>query len=137
MSHAQSRKLASACDSAYASQTQQQQLNQQPTFACDTAITNMNTITHSTGEVLTGRLWRKEHSFFPSLPFYSNIPRIDDMTEALKTPQAEDNGPFNALLLVGVLIVFFSAFIRPDLLTSCRNLDRGWRMFGPFPTPTQ
>lgn len=42
-----------------------------------------NTIKDSTGEILTGRIWRKHHGFFKRLPFYSNIPRMDEMAVSL------------------------------------------------------
>jgi hypothetical protein len=43
-----------------------------------------NTIKDSTGEILTGKLWRKRHGFFKTLPFYSNIPRMEDMATSLQ-----------------------------------------------------
>jgi hypothetical protein len=43
----------------------------------------MNTVKLPTGELLTGKLWRKDHPIFNDLPFYSNIPRIDDIGDAL------------------------------------------------------
>jgi hypothetical protein len=30
-------------------------------------------VKNSMGEVLTGKIWRKQHAFFKDLPFYSNI----------------------------------------------------------------
>jgi hypothetical protein len=53
-------------------------------------LSGQNTILHSNGEILTGQLWRKSHSFFKDLPFYSNIVRIDEMAGALVN--ADDNG---------------------------------------------
>jgi hypothetical protein len=53
-------------------------------------MSGQNTILHSNGEILTGRLWRKSHSFFKDLPFYSNIVRMDEMTGALVN--ADDDG---------------------------------------------
>ena len=42
-----------------------------------------NTIRDSTGEILTGKIWRKHHGFLKDLPFYSNIPRMDEMAPSL------------------------------------------------------
>ena len=42
-----------------------------------------NTIKDSTGEILTSKTWRKRHGFLKDLPFYSNIPRIDEMAPSL------------------------------------------------------
>jgi hypothetical protein len=58
----------------------------------------MNTVKHSNGEILTGRLWRKSHTFFDNLPFYSNIPRIDEMAATLE--QGLGEGGFQTLLIV-------------------------------------
>jgi hypothetical protein len=42
-----------------------------------------NTVSNSNGEILTGRLWRKNHQFFTKLPFYCNVLRMDDVAKAL------------------------------------------------------
>ena len=42
-----------------------------------------NTVRDSNGEILTGQIWRQRHGFFKNLPFYSNIPRMEDMSAAL------------------------------------------------------
>ena len=41
------------------------------------------TVKDSSGKVLTSRLWKQQHIFFNELPFYSNIPRLDEMAGAL------------------------------------------------------
>jgi hypothetical protein len=41
------------------------------------------TVKDFSGNILTGKLWRKRHRFFNDLPFYSNIPRMDEMAGAL------------------------------------------------------
>jgi hypothetical protein len=42
-----------------------------------------NTVKDSFGTILTGKIWRKQHGFFKDLPFYSNIPRMDEMDVSL------------------------------------------------------
>lgn len=61
-----------------------------------------NTVKHSTGELLTGKLWRKDHSFFKDLPFYSNIPRMEEMAGPLEDGLSQGAGDdwYNALLVV-------------------------------------
>jgi hypothetical protein len=56
----------------------------------------------SNGEILTGRLWRKNHSFFKNLPFYSDIPRTDEIASTLQNALGERSleGCYGALLLV-------------------------------------
>ena len=49
-----------------------------------------NTVRDSTGEILTGKIWRKCHGFFKDLPFYSNIPRMDEMAVSLLGALSED-----------------------------------------------
>jgi hypothetical protein len=62
-----------------------------------------NTIRLSNGELLTGRLWRKSHSFFNNLPFFSDIPRMDEMAGPLETAFVDDReGYFKELLVVSV-----------------------------------
>jgi hypothetical protein len=61
-----------------------------------------NTTKHSSGAILTGRLWRKDNAIFNDLPFYTDITRMDDMAEALQ--EALNNGSgsrsYVALLIV-------------------------------------
>jgi hypothetical protein len=42
-----------------------------------------NTVKDSSGTILTGKIWRKNHGFFKDLPFYSNIPRMEEMDVSL------------------------------------------------------
>ena len=63
-------------------------------------LTMMNTIKNSNGETLMGRLWWKNHSFFNDLPFYSNIPRMDDI--AIPLQQALCEISYNILLIVRI-----------------------------------
>ena len=60
--------------------------------------TMMNTVKN--GETLTGRLWWKNHSFFNDLPFYSNIPRMDDI--AIPLQQALSESSYYFLLIVRI-----------------------------------
>ena len=67
-----------------------------------------NTVKHSNGEILTGKLWRKDHSFFNGLPFYSNIPRMDDIAGSLQVALgngAQVKGCYRALLVVSFLAI--------------------------------
>jgi hypothetical protein len=57
----------------------------------------MNTVIHSNGEVLTGRLWRKDHVFLHTLPFHSNIAAEDDLAALL---ESFPDGLFKNLLIV-------------------------------------
>lgn len=61
-----------------------------------------NTVKHSNGEVLTGKLWRKGHSFFKNLPFYSDLPRMEEMARPLedRLSQGEGDEWHNTLLVV-------------------------------------
>jgi hypothetical protein len=56
----------------------------------------------SKGEILTGRLWRKNHSFFKNLPFYSAIPNMDEIATSLQNALGERSleGCYGALLVV-------------------------------------
>ena len=62
--------------------------------------TMMNTIKNSNGETLMGGLWQKNHSFFNDLPFYSNIPRMDDIVIPLQ--QALSESSYYILLIVRI-----------------------------------
>lgn len=90
----------------------------------------MNTVICANGEILTSKLWRKEHSFFNDLPFYSNIPRMEEMAGPLKSTLSEEGGHrcFCELLVVRFLIIFVSS----NLSLSCRNLVRVWMTFDHF-----
>jgi hypothetical protein len=77
-----------------------------------------NTVKHSSGVDLTGKLWRKEHPFFKDLPFYSNIPRMDDLAESLGTALCEgrSGGFYNALLIVRWLSFILLIILQPYLM---------------------
>jgi hypothetical protein len=59
-----------------------------------------NTTRHSNGEILTGRLWRKEHALFQNLPFYSNLPRMDEMPGPLEGAFGQMERYIKVLLIV-------------------------------------
>jgi hypothetical protein len=58
----------------------------------------MNTVRNSNGEIITGRIWRKSHSFFKDLPFYSDIAMMDDIASVMERDLGE--GSFETLLIV-------------------------------------
>jgi hypothetical protein len=66
-----------------------------------------NTVKCSNGEILTGRLWRKDHPFFNDLPFYSNIPRLDEIAGPLEKAFGGGNleGCYRGLLVVMYLSI--------------------------------
>jgi hypothetical protein len=67
-------------------------------------------VKRANSEILTGRLWRKNHSLFNKLPFYSDIPRSDDIgVDLLKRLSPDEwyasslvvsNPPFSTLNLI-------------------------------------
>jgi hypothetical protein len=61
-----------------------------------------NTVKNGDGEILTGKLWRKSHPFFNDLPFYTEIPRMDDMAGPLESALGEESreGCYRAMLVV-------------------------------------
>ena len=65
------------------------------------------TVKDSNGELLTGRRWRMNHPFFNTLPFYSDIPGMDDIAGPLQKALGERSvvGSFGALLVVRRLII--------------------------------
>jgi len=65
-----------------------------------------NTIKDSNGELLTGRRWRMNHPFFNTLPFHSDILRMDEIAGPLqKVLGGRMVGSFGALLVVRRLII--------------------------------
>jgi hypothetical protein len=58
-----------------------------------------HTVIAPNGEVLTGKTWRKQHSFFNDLPFYTNIPRMDKLAGPLQIALGDD-GCHRTLLVV-------------------------------------
>jgi hypothetical protein len=81
-----------------------------------------NTILLPNGEILTGRLWRKGHSFFNDLPFFSDIPRMDKMVGPLDA--AFEDGKESSYK--GLLVVSESLLcaVHWNLTAFNRNLPR-------------
>ena len=48
-----------------------------------------NTVITSNGEILTGKLWRKNHPFLKELPFYCDILKMDDIADSLQAAFGE------------------------------------------------
>ena len=82
-----------------------------------------NIVRDSNGEILTGKLWRRQHLFFNELPFYSSIPRKDELEGSLKEALREVGqvGFYAKLLLVRWLLISQSNF----LMIPNRNLEKG------------
>ena len=72
-----------------------------------------NTIKDSTGKILTGKIWRKRHGFFKDLPFYSNIPRMDEMAVSLLGALGED-GLEKFWVAVLVCVTHYNVTYLPD-----------------------
>jgi hypothetical protein len=68
-----------------------------------------NIIRDSTGEILTGKIWRKRHGFFASLPFYSNIPRMEEMEGSLLAALGQQGSQSFAVSLLVVSQQMFNA----------------------------
>ena len=66
------------------------------------AMSTQNITYLKNGETLTGKLWRKIHSFFIELPFYTEIPRMDEMVGPLQGALGDGSqgGCFRAMLVV-------------------------------------
>jgi len=94
-----------------------------------------NTVIHSNGKILTGKLWRKTHSFFKDLPFYSNIPRMDGLVGPLANAGSEDDGNRHFLELLRVRSLYL--FIFSNLTISFRNLGKVWMTFTHFQIPRE
>ena len=71
-----------------------------------------NIVRDSNGEILTAKLWRRQHPFFNDLPFYSSIPRKDELEGSLKEALREVGqvGFYAELLLVRWLLISQSNF---------------------------
>jgi hypothetical protein len=65
-------------------------------------MSSANTVINLNGEILTGKLWRKDLSFFNTLPFYTNIPMLDNITGPLEKVfgDVSQEGGSGALLVV-------------------------------------
>ena len=68
-----------------------------------------NTIKDSNGDILTGRLWRKNHSFFNDLPFYTSILGMEEISGPLEKAfgDVSHSGSYGSLLVVRTTYVSF------------------------------
>jgi len=86
----------------------------------------LNTIKNSSGEVLTGKLWRQESSLFSNLPFHSNIMGMDEITrplqEALSICMSEEW--HNELLVVSKVFLITSILDKSFLQKIGTGLDQ-------------
>jgi len=57
------------------------------------------------GQLLTGKLWRKDHPFFNELPFYSDLPRTDEIGASLGRTTISEEW-YGSLLVVSNLTYF-------------------------------
>jgi hypothetical protein len=82
----------------------------------------LNTVKSSNGEILTGKLWRKDHKFFKDLPFYTDIPRMDEIAGPLREALGEGSveGSYGALLVVRRLSISCHHYF----INSNRNSER-------------
>jgi hypothetical protein len=69
----------------------------------------LNTVKNSNGELLTGKLWRKNHELFNDLPFHTDIPRMDEIAGPLQKALEEGSleVSYRALLVVRPLSISF------------------------------
>jgi len=59
-------------------------------------MSHPNTVRDLNGEILTGRVWRKYQTFFSHLPFYTNVPRMEEIAVPLQSLE----GGYKDLLVV-------------------------------------
>jgi hypothetical protein len=79
---------------------------------------SQNTVKLSNGDVLTAKLWRKGHPLFNYQPFYSNIPRMDDMGDDLRRSISVKEW-YGSMLVVSNL-----AISNPRLISLKRILEK-------------
>lgn len=102
---------------------------------CDTSLQPKmlypNTIKHSSGDILTGKLWRKDNPLFYRLPFHSNIAGVNEiggwLEEAL-SPEEE----YKAILVVSIF-AYSRPFLKKNLL---QQLGEGLDTVYPFSDTT-
>ena len=60
-------------------------------------------------EILTGKLWRELHPSFKELPFYTKIPRMDEMSGPLQIALGEgsQDARYWSMLVVRMLTIYF------------------------------
>jgi hypothetical protein len=74
--------------------------NNLPTLVSPTEMSIQNTVKHYNGETLTGKLWRKSHTFFKDLPFYTEIPRMDDIEGPLRSALSKGWEGYRVMMVV-------------------------------------
>jgi hypothetical protein len=107
----------------------------------------MNTIIQSNGDILTGKAWRKQHPHFHRLPFYTNIPSMDEMAGPLQTALSgratyfllrfaqglDDVHPFSYTEAVENLVRDAEQILSPDRTSvSAKNASRIWAFMSKF-----
>jgi hypothetical protein len=80
-----------------------------------------NTVKHPSGEILTGKIWRKEHHFLKNLPFYSGIPQMDAMDKSLE--DALDKSYVSDLYKVLLVVCKLSSVFLNLIITCLRDLQ--------------
>ena len=75
------------------------------------------------GTILTGNKWRKEHSSLHTLPFHSNIPRMDNLAKSFRNSFSSDHEAFSfsALLVVNFSLGLPNYFLSQSLTEHCRG----------------
>ena len=86
-----------------------------------------NTVRTATGAILTGQLWRKDQEFVQQLPFYSNLPRMEEMAGPLEGAFGDPEGITKALLIVRSFP--FSCQLGSIYFAFHRNVRRVWTRF--------
>ena len=88
-----------------------------------------NTITDLTGQILTGKIWRRRHTFFNNLLFYSNILCMADMAESL---QGALSRPSLEKHCMEVLLVSQTQLANSNLRTGLWTISKGLDEVHPF-----
>ena len=107
----------------------------------------MNTIIRRNSEILTGKVWCKQHPHFYCLPFYTNIPRMDEMAGPLQTALSghatyfllrfaqglDDVHPFSYTEAVENLVRDAEEILSPHPTSvSAKNASRIWAFMSKF-----
>jgi hypothetical protein len=84
--------------------------------------------THSSGQILTGRLWRIDN--LNDLPFYSDIPRMDDIAEGLVGGLFGEDGRYCGWLAVSLAAI--NCCDNPPTQHSTKKFGKGLDEAHPF-----
>lgn len=90
-----------------------------------------NTIKHSSGEILTGKLWRRDNPLFNRLPFHSDIPGVNEIGGWLEEALSQKEG-YKAILVVSN-IPYPRPILKKNLL---QQLGEGLDTVHPFSDTT-